>query len=58
LVFPEKKADDYLKANNAIARMSVGRPFVAVARINGPRDPGVTRLKRQHGEHSQWTRWH
>ncbi|WP_181685681.1 amidohydrolase family protein [Halorhabdus salina] len=40
LVFPDTQTDDYLKANNAIARMSVGRPFVAVARINGPRDPG------------------
>jgi len=40
LVYPAGEAESYLKANNAIARMSVGRPFVALARINGPLDPG------------------
>jgi len=30
----------YLRANNAVARLSVDRPFVAFARLNGPRDPG------------------
>ena len=39
LVYPGEREGSYLKANNAIARMSVGRPFVALARINGPRDP-------------------
>ncbi|WEL21719.1 amidohydrolase family protein [Halorhabdus sp. BNX81] len=39
LVYPGERDGSYLKANNAIARMSVGRPFVALARINGPRDP-------------------
>jgi len=29
----------YLRANNAVARLSVDRPFVAFARLNGPRDP-------------------
>ncbi|MGB9957743.1 amidohydrolase family protein [Haloferax prahovense] len=29
----------YLRPNNAVARMSVDRPFLAFARINGPRDP-------------------
>lgn len=33
-------AEGYLSANNAVARLSVERPFVALARINGPRDPG------------------
>ena len=40
LVFPGERDGEYLKANNAVARMSVGRPFVAMARINGARDPG------------------
>ena len=30
----------YLQANNAVARLSVDRPFLAFARINGPREPG------------------
>jgi len=32
-------AEGYLRANNAIARLSVDRPFLAFARLNGPRDP-------------------
>ncbi|WP_136688231.1 amidohydrolase family protein [Halorhabdus amylolytica] len=40
LVYPAGREESYLKANNAIARMSVGRPLVALARINGPLDPG------------------
>jgi hypothetical protein len=40
VVGPESSAaDGYLRANNAVARLSVGRPFVAFARIDGPRDP-------------------
>jgi len=31
---------DYLAANNGVARRSVERPFVAFARLTGPRDPG------------------
>lgn len=30
----------YLRANNAVARLSVDRPFLAFARLDGPRDPG------------------
>jgi len=41
LVFPATREEGYLKANNAVARMSVGRPFVAVARITGSRVPGT-----------------
>ncbi len=41
LVFPPVREGSYLKANNAVARLSVGRSFVALARINGARDPGV-----------------
>ncbi|MFB6185183.1 MAG: amidohydrolase family protein [Haloarculaceae archaeon] len=40
VVFPGPRTGSYLKANNAVARMSVGRPFVAIARVNGARDPG------------------
>jgi hypothetical protein len=40
LVFPAEREGSYLKANNAVARLSVGRSFVALARINGARDPG------------------
>jgi hypothetical protein len=32
--------ESYLQANNAVARLSVDRPFLAFARINGPREPG------------------
>jgi len=40
LAFPADREGSYLSANNAVARMSVGRPLVAMARINGARDPG------------------
>lgn len=32
--------DDYLQYNNAVARLSVDRPFIAFARLSGARDPG------------------
>jgi len=32
--------EGYLRANNAVARLSVDRPFLAFARINGSREPG------------------
>ena len=32
--------EGYLRANNAVARLSVDRPFLAFARINGPQEPG------------------
>jgi predicted TIM-barrel fold metal-dependent hydrolase len=40
VVYPGPQSDGYLRANNAVARLSVGRPFVPAARINGSRDPG------------------
>jgi len=40
VVYPGARRGDYLKANNAVARMSVGRPLVAFARISGAREPG------------------
>ncbi|SFR37982.1 amidohydrolase family protein [Halogeometricum limi] len=41
VVSPGRRAEGegYLRANNAVARMSVDRPFLAFARVNGPRDP-------------------
>jgi predicted TIM-barrel fold metal-dependent hydrolase len=41
LAFPDLREGSYVKANNAVARMAVDRPFVAAARINGVRDPGT-----------------
>ena len=41
VVYPNAREGDYLKANNAVARMSVGRPLVAFARITGAREPGT-----------------
>lgn len=46
VVFPGPRDDGYLRANNAVARYSVDRPFVAFARINGPRDPTNTPLSK------------
>ena len=40
VVYPTVREGNYLKANNAVARMSVGRPLVAFARIDGAREPG------------------
>lgn len=44
VVTPDRTTPGYLRANNAVARMSVNRPFVAFARINGPNetDSGAT----------------
>ncbi|MFB6105464.1 MAG: amidohydrolase family protein [Halobacteriaceae archaeon] len=36
----------YLRANNAVARTAVERPFIAFARINGPRGVGETAASR------------
>ena len=35
------EGEGYLRANNAVARLSVDRPFLAFARIDGPRDPSA-----------------
>jgi hypothetical protein len=32
--------EGYLRVNNAVARLGVERPFLAFARLGGPRDPG------------------
>ncbi len=42
------EGEGYLQANNGVARLSVDRPFLAFARLNGPRDAGdnpAARLK-------------
>jgi predicted TIM-barrel fold metal-dependent hydrolase len=39
VVAPGQRDGGYLRANNAVARLSVDRPLVAFARIDGPRDP-------------------
>jgi predicted TIM-barrel fold metal-dependent hydrolase len=39
VVFPGPRSGGYLAANNAVARLSVDRPFVAFARLDGVRDP-------------------
>lgn len=49
--------ESYLSANNGVARLSVGRPFVAFARINGPRSPdeGTTgRLRNIRAKRKDW----
>jgi len=35
---PHSEETGYLRANNAVARLSVDRPFLAFARLNGPLD--------------------
>lgn len=43
VVFAGPRRDaEYLRANNAVARGTVDRPFIAFARINGPLDPTGT----------------
>jgi len=57
LAFAGQRDDEYLKANNAVARMAVERPMQALARINGLRDPGqsagarLRNVARRRGDH-------
>lgn len=44
VVAPGERDRGYLAANNAVARLSVERPFVAFARLDGPRHP-TSRLR-------------
>lgn len=48
VVFSEvqKGEQGYLRANNAVARQAVERPFIAFARIDGPLDVGTTARSR------------
>ncbi len=42
VVSPDPRPDaNYVRVNNGVARLSVDRPFVAFARINGPRSVGT-----------------
>ncbi len=59
VVFPgPRDRESYLPANNAVARLSVDRPFVAVARINGPRSPGETTTGRLRNLAANRKDWH
>ena len=58
VVFPDSSpGGGYLQANNAVARLSVERPFVAFARIDGPRDAGDStgaRLRNLTASREEW----
>ncbi|MFB6095657.1 MAG: amidohydrolase family protein, partial [Halodesulfurarchaeum sp.] len=59
VVFPEaqKGEQGYLRANNAVARQAVERPFIAFARIDGPRQVDSTaraRLMNLGASRQQW----
>jgi len=54
---PRKGEQGYLRANNAVARQAVQRPFIAFARIDGPRDAGdgaASRLKNLRSSRTEW----
>lgn len=59
IVFPgERPGQGYLRANNAVARMCVDRPFVAFARIDGPRSPGSGPTARVRNVAARRAEWH
>ncbi|EFW90773.1 Amidohydrolase family superfamily protein [Haladaptatus paucihalophilus DX253] len=59
VVFPgPQEGNSYLRANNAVARRSVERPFFAFARINGPRDPDGSATARLRNFRSRRKDWH
>ncbi|WP_267642495.1 amidohydrolase family protein [Haloarchaeobius amylolyticus] len=60
VVFPEPGPEegDYLTRNNTVARLSVDRPFVAFARINGQRDPGAGATARLRNLTTSRQPWH
>jgi predicted TIM-barrel fold metal-dependent hydrolase len=59
VVFAKSRPDEsYLSANNAVARLSVDRPFVAFARINGPQQPGEGTTSRLRNLASSRKDWH
>ncbi|MFB6072297.1 MAG: amidohydrolase family protein [Halobacterium sp.] len=54
---PQKGEQGYLRANNAVARQAVQRPFIAFARIDGPRDPGdgaTSKLRNLRSSRNEW----
>jgi predicted TIM-barrel fold metal-dependent hydrolase len=59
VAFPSPRpGESYVRANNAVARKCVGRPFVAFARINGPRDPTSGATARIRNLAARRTDWH
>ncbi|WP_207590733.1 amidohydrolase family protein [Halomontanus rarus] len=59
VVFPSPDPGrSYVSANNGVARLSVDRPFVAFARINGTRSPEHTPTNRLRNVLSQRKEWH
>ena len=59
VVFPgPRREQSYLSANNAVARMSVDRPFVAFARINGAREANSRPASRLRNLAARRTEWH
>jgi predicted TIM-barrel fold metal-dependent hydrolase len=54
---PQKGEQGYLRANNAVARQAVERPFIAFARIDGPRDPGDSATSALRNFTSSRTDW-
>ncbi len=58
VVFPDPQPDGgYLRANNTVARRAVERPFVAFARISGPRNVGddpASRLRNFAARRKEW----
>jgi predicted TIM-barrel fold metal-dependent hydrolase len=59
VVFPDARPGErYLSGNNAVARLSVGRPFVAFARINGPHKPADGATSRLQNLASSRRDWH
>lgn len=59
VVFPSPRpGESYVRANNAVARQCVERPFVPFARINGPRDPSNGATARLRNLTSSRADWH
>ena len=57
VVFPDDRPQGYLRFNNAVARLSVDRPFIAFARIDGPRSVDASprgRLRNLRAERESW----
>lgn len=59
VVFPgQRPRTDYLRSNNAVARLSVERPFIAFARINGAHDPGESTTSQLRNLAASRKEWH
>jgi hypothetical protein len=60
VVFPESQKGEqgYLRANNAVARQAVERPFIAFARVDGPIDVGASATARIMNLAARRKDWH